>query len=118
MTSLAADRAVRDVVPRGHAFGASSPELMTAAIKVKSGILDEDSRINGCAADMWSAGNVLYEMLTNHRAFNPEMPEGNVTIAPDRKHWPETVREMTENLVSREITPIMCVLTHLLRFCP
>ncbi len=97
---LLVDCAVRDVLPRGHAFGASSPELMSAAIKAKMGILDDNSKINGCAADMWSAGNVLYEMLTNHRAFNPEIPDGNVTAARDHEHWPDVVRELTDFLVS------------------
>ena len=96
---LFADGAVHDVLPQGHAYGASAPELMSASRKVKMGLYDDKFKINGCAADMWSAGTVLYEMLTGHRAFNPEFPLENVTPARDQLQWPDTVFEQTELLV-------------------
>ncbi len=97
---LFAEGASHDILPQGHAFGASAPELMAALVKVKAGLLDDTCRINVCAADMWSVGTVLYEMLTSHLAFNPAVPEDNIPPAQGRHEWADTVLKQTNALVS------------------
>lgn len=73
---------------------------MAASAKVKLGITDDQCKINGCAADMWSAGTVLHEMLTGPRTFNPVVPYGSVTPAQGRHEWADTVLKLTDSLVS------------------
>ena len=64
------------------------------------GLYDDKYKIHGCAADMWSVGTVLYEMLTGHRAFNPAFPLENIPPALNQSQWPATVLKQTELLVS------------------
>lgn len=105
---LPTDCLVRNVLPQGHAFGASAPELMSAAAKVRQGLPDDDLKINGCAADMWSAGTVFYEMLTGHRAFNPTLPEGSIPAAQGRHDWFGTVLRQTKFVVSLALQLMFC----------
>ena len=67
------DTRIKDVKPSGMTMQYAAPEVLMST-QVQHGLYGEGQHsqrilINGCAADMWSFGCVLYELLTGCKAF-------------------------------------------------
>ena len=69
--SVTADPYVMDVIPQGATAAYASPELLES---LQMQFVGQDSpsalQINGSAADWWSSGVVVYEVLTGELPFD------------------------------------------------
>ena len=89
---------VRDVEPDGATTAYASPEqLLSLQLQyADSGDEEEDLLINGPLSDMFSAGVVLFELLTGELPFEPteEQEEETEGLAPESV--PEEYKETWE----------------------
>ena len=69
----AVDFTIRDVKPPGTTILYAAPEVLMSLSLRCGGEPDDKSNlmVNGCAADMWSFGCVMYELLTGTKPFLP-----------------------------------------------
>ena len=77
-SSVSADARVADIHPSGTTLAFAAPEVLHAlAVDGKTG--EKACKVNGPAADMWSAGCVLYAMLTGNYPFDMDSSDYVIT---------------------------------------
>ena len=82
---LLADDHALDVTPQGCTIAYAAPEVLRSLQQQCEGLQATNDTLNGPSADFWSAGVVLYELLTGELPFDTK---GRVTseMAPEHLH--------------------------------
>ncbi|KAL3153761.1 Serine/threonine-protein kinase brsk1 [Trebouxia sp. C0010 RCD-2024] len=82
--SLVVDVSIKDVVPTGATAPYASPEVLhSLKLQFQGAQNDEEGiMINGCLADMWACGCILYQMLTGAKPFLPKETDASTRQAP------------------------------------
>ena len=78
----AVDLSITDVKPAGCTVPYAAPEVLKSLQLQVMGAPDGQNGVlvNGCAADMWSYGCIMYEMLTGCKPFLPAEEAFHLTV--------------------------------------